>query len=521
MSQAKGKSVKRGRNGSGTHAGNGNPPTNGRHSFEPEQKQLAPPAEETEQKLLEPPLVRERTPPKTEPEKKQAPRRRKWPWILAGLLALVVMYFVFHSGTKSTTADKKGSGAGKGRGGQGGAAITVGQSKTGNMNIYVDALGTVTPTYTVTVYSQITGRVMAVHYQEGQMVKQGDPLVEIDPRPYEATLTQAEGTLEHDQGLLAEARMDLQRYKAAYDKNAIAKQTVDDQAATVTQDEGTVKADQGTVDYDRVQLAYCHIVAPITGRVGLRLVDPGNTVFAGSASTLVVITQLQPITVVFNVSEDDLAQIQTQLKGGRQLSVDAFDRANEKLIESGKLTSLDNEVDTTTGTIKFRAEFPNKNLSLFPNQFVNARLLVKTLSGVVLVPSAAVQHNGTNAFVYVVTKETVNQANNNEDSKKQDGKKQDDKNKDAKNKDGNTQGANTQGAKVSVQQITVLATDDQNTAVQGLNPGVNLATSGFDRLENGVEVTVRPGTGQSNNQSQQQKTESQGGASSPAGGRTP
>jgi multidrug efflux system membrane fusion protein len=234
----------------------------------------------------------------------------------------------------------------------------------------------------------------------------------------------------------------------------------------VVQDEGTVKADQGTVDYDRVQLAYCHIVAPITGRVGLRLVDPGNTVFAGSASTLVVITQLQPITVVFNVSEDDLSQIQAQLKGGRQLSVDAFDRANEKLIESGKLTSLDNEVDTTTGTIKFRAEFPNQNLSLFPNQFVNARLLVKTLNRATLVPSAAVQHNGTNAFVYVV----------NTDSK------------------------------VSVQQITTLASDDQNTAVQGVNPGVSVATSGFDRLENGVEVIVRPAAGQPNTEGRGGKT---------------
>jgi multidrug efflux system membrane fusion protein len=209
MGQAKGKSVKRGRNGSGTHSGNGNPPKDGHNSFEPEQRQLAPPAEETEQKLLEPPLVRERTLPKAEPDKKKAPRRRKWPWILAGLLALVVIYFLFHSGGKSTTAGKKGSSAGKGRGQQSGAAITVARSTTGDMNIYVDALGTVTPTYTVTVYSQITGRVMAVYYREGQMVKEGDPLVEIDPRPYEATLTQAEGTLEHDQGLLAEARMDL------------------------------------------------------------------------------------------------------------------------------------------------------------------------------------------------------------------------------------------------------------------------------------------------------------------------
>jgi multidrug efflux system membrane fusion protein len=264
--------------------------------------------------------------------------------------------------------------------------------------------------------------------------------------------------------------MDLQRYKAAVDRNAIARQQYEDQEQLVIQDEGTVKADQGTVAYDQVQLSYCHIVSPITGRVGLRLVDPGNTVFAGSSSTLVVITQLQPITVVFNVSEDDLGQVQTQLRGGHTLEVDAFDRANEKQIEAGKLTSLDNEVDTTTGTVKFRATFPNKNLSLYPNQFVNARLLVKTLRSVTLVPSAAVQHNGTNAFVYIVN------ANNT----------------------------------VTVQQITVLTNNDQETAVQGLNTGVNVATSGFDRLENGVQVAVRGQPQQQNNQGR--------GSNSSAGG---
>jgi multidrug efflux system membrane fusion protein len=395
-----------------------------------------------------------------EPVDKKVVPRRKSHWIVPVLLVLLAIFLLLHfcGGSHSTSGKsaKKGAAGASGRGPQG-AAITVGQSKTGNMNIYVDALGTVTPIATVTLYSQITGRVMAVYYKEGQMVKEGDPLAGIDPRPYESTLTQAEGTLQHDQGLLAQARMDLQRYQAAWDRNAIAKQTVDDQAAIVVQYEGTVKADEGSVEYDRVQLSYTHIVSPITGRVGLRLVDPGNTVFAGNSSTLVVITQLQPITVVFNVSEDDLAQIQTQLKGGRQLEVDAFDRANEKQIETGKLTSLDNEVDTTTGTIKFRAEFPNKNLTLFPNQFVNARLLVKTLQHVTLVPSAAVQHNGTSAFVYVVNPDN----------------------------------------KVSVQSITTLANDDQNTAVQGLNPGVNVATSGFDRLENGVQVAVRGANGMS------------------------
>lgn len=431
-----------------------------------EQKLLAPPAVPPEQKQLPPPAAA--------PAQTKKPRRRNWFWIAAAVLAIlaILLIYYFHS------SDEKAKAAAKAKQPEAGAAITVGQSKTGNMNIYVDALGTVTPVYTVTLYSQITGQVIAVHYQEGQIVNKGDPLIDIDPRPYQSTLTQAEGTLEHDQGVLAEAVMDLNRYKAAIERNAIARQQFEDQQQAVVQDQGTLKADQGTVDYDKVQLSYCHIVSPITGRVGLRLVDPGNTVFAGSSSTLVVITQLQPITVVFNVSEDDLAQIQTQLKGGHTLEVDAFDRANEKQIEAGKLTSLDNEVDTTTGTIKFRATFPNKNLSFYPNQFVNARLLVKTLRNVTLVPSAAVQQNGTQAFVYVVNS----------------------------------------GKTVAVQQITTLANDDQNTAVQGLNQGVSVATSGFDRLENGAQVAVRGQPPQQNNQGSNSST---GGSPSAGGNSAP
>ncbi|HVW69604.1 MAG TPA: efflux RND transporter periplasmic adaptor subunit, partial [Steroidobacteraceae bacterium] len=239
-------------------------------------------------------------------------RRRLWIAIAAGI---VLALFLLHHFTKEPAKTAGG------RGQQGNATITVGQSRSGDIGIYVNALGTVTPTYTVTVYSQITGRVMAVHYQEGQMVRKGDPLIDIDPRPYEATLVQAEGTLQRDEGLLAQAKMDLQRYQDAYARNAIAKQQLDDQAQIVVQYAGTVKADRGTVDYDKVQLEYCHIVSPIAGRVGLRLVDPGNTVFSGTGSTLVVITQLQPITVVFNVSEDDLPRVQSQLTGNNKLSV--------------------------------------------------------------------------------------------------------------------------------------------------------------------------------------------------------
>lgn len=378
-------------------------------------------------------------------------RSRAWIWILGLIAVILCIYLYSHRATKEDqSAGAEGASGSKGQGQTGPAAITVGESTSGSINIYVNALGTVTPISTITVYSQITGVVQSVHYREGQIVRKGDPLVDIDPRPYEATLQQAEGTLEHDLGVLDEAKMDLARYQAAFAKNAIARQQLEDQEKLVIQEQGTVKTDQGTVAYDKVELAYCHIVSPINGRVGLRLVDPGNTVFSGSSSTLVVITQLQPITVVFNPSEDSLPMIQKSLKGNKALEVDAFDRANDKQLEAGKLTAYDNQIDTTTGTVKFRASFPNKDIDLFPNQFVNARLLVNTLNNATLVPDGAVQHNGTAAFVYIVN---PNQT-------------------------------------VSVQSVTVVTNNDQVTAVTGLNPGVTLATSGFDRLEDGAKVQV-------------------------------
>ncbi|RXH54622.1 efflux RND transporter periplasmic adaptor subunit [Granulicella sibirica] len=386
----------------------------------------------------------------TPPEHRK--RRHLWIWITLAIL-LIAAFIVYRSRKEPAAGAAKAPAAG-GRGQNGPAAITVAQSKTGNMNIYVDALGTVTPTNTVTIYSQITGRVMAVHYREGQLVHKGDALVEIDPRPYEAALTQALGTLKHDQGVLAEARIDYARYKDAFARNAIARQQVEDQEQTVLQYEGTVQADEGTVESDRVQLSYCHIVAPITGRVGLRLVDPGNTIFSGSSSTLVVITQVQPITVVFNVSEDDLPSVQAQLHGRSELAVDAFDRSNDNRLDIGKLTSLNNQIDTTTGTVKFRASFPNAQSQLYPNQFVNARLHVRTLQNTTLIPSAAVQHNGTASFVYAVKS-----------------------------------GPNSSGT-VAVQPITVLTSDDTNTAVQGIGPNLTMATSGFDRLEGGTKVQI-------------------------------
>ena len=408
-----------------------------------------------------------------------------WVWVVVLLACLLAAFLVYRlTGTKTgAPAAGAGAGAGRGRGQNMTPAITVGQSETGDINLYDNALGTVTPLNTVTLYSQITGKVMSVHYREGQLVRKGDPLVDIDPRPNQASLAQAKGSLQHDQGVLAQARVDLARYQAAYARNAIAKQQLDDQEQAVIQDEGSVQADQGAVQAAEVQLSYTHIVAPISGRVGLRLVDPGNTVFSGSSSTLVVITQLQPITVVFNVSEDDLPAVQTELNGHKTLQVDAFDRANDKVIEAGKLTSLDNQIDTTTGTIKFRATFPNHASELFPNQFVNARLLVRTLRNTVLVPSAAIQHNGTSAFVYLV----------NQGPPKNHGKSQPAASG-AAAANGQPSPAGSAppapDSHVNVQNVTVVTSNERQTAVTGLPAGVTVATSGFDRLEEDAAVSI-------------------------------
>ena len=327
--------------------------------------------------------------------------------------------------------------------------VHVGRAYQGDMGVYIDALGTVTPISTVNIYSQVSGQVLTVHYHEGQIVRKGDPLLDIDSRPYQAQLQQAEGLLDHDRGVLKQAEIDLARYREAFTAHAVAKQILDDQEQAVVQDQGAVKFDLGQVQYAEAQLSYCHITAPTSGRVGLRLVDSGNTVFAGSSSALLVITQLQPITVVFNVAEDHLGEVQTQLREHKPLAVEAFDRSAVTKLAVGSLLSLDNQIDTSTGTVRFRGEFDNRDLALFPNQFVNARLLVKTLKGSVLIPSAAIQRNGTQAFVFAVNKNAV-----------------------------------------SVRNITERSTDGDTTAVEGLQVGELVALSSFDKLQEGTPVTV-------------------------------
>jgi multidrug efflux system membrane fusion protein len=332
-----------------------------------------------------------------------------------------------------------------------GVPIETSTVRQGDIDVSVQALGTVTPVYTVNVYSRVQGQIMTVNYKEGQTVKKDDSLVEVDPRPYQAALLQAEGQLVHDQGVLRQAEIDLVRYRKAYAKNAIPKQQLDDQEQLVLQTEGTVKADQGTLDNAKVNLVYTHITSPIEGRVGLRLVDPGNIVQANSTTSLVVVTQLQPITVIFSVAEDYLPQIQDQLKKGSVMAVEAYDRAQTHKLAAGKFLTLDNLVDTTTGTVKIRAVFANEDDALFPNQFVNAKLLLETLKGTTLVSTPAIQRNAQGAFVYVIRP---------------------------------NQTAEMRTVKVGV-------TEGDVSAVQGVKPGEVVAISGFDKLQEGAKVSIR------------------------------
>jgi multidrug efflux system membrane fusion protein len=336
--------------------------------------------------------------------------------------------------------------------------ITTATVRQGPIGVYINALGTVTPVYTATITSRVDGQIVSVNYREGQMVRKGDVLIQVDPRPYQAALTQAQGTLAHDEALLSESRIDLDRYQLAFNRNAIAKQQLDDQTQTVKQYEGSVKNDQGTVASATTNVDYATIKAPIDGRVGLRLLDPGNIVTAGSTTPLVVITQLQPITVIFSVAEDYLPQIQKQMRVGNKMSVEAFDRAQQTKLSTGSLLTLDNQVDTTTGTVKLKAIFPNQDLMLFPNQFVNTRLLVDTEQNASLAPTAAIQRNAQGTFVYVIKPDQT----------------------------------------AAMQNVTAGTTDGSVAAVQGLQPGQVIAITGFDKLQDGAKVSISNASGGTN-----------------------
>jgi len=384
-------------------------------------------------------------------EQTDRPRRGRLVWgtlglVAAALIAAATWHVVTTPGTTPPARGGRFAGPAQPVG-----VATVGK---GDIRITLDALGTVTPLATVTVKPQVAGQLTEVGFQEGQMVKKGDFLAQIDPRPYQVALEQDQGQLAKDQAALDQAQSDLARDQQMVKQNAISRQQVDDQAFLVQQDQGTIQSDQAQIDAQKLNLAYAHIVSPVDGRVGLRQVDPGNYVQVGDA--LVIVTQLHPISVVFSLPEDDLPQIQARLHAGASLPVIAFDRSGSTQIATGTLSTLDNQIDTTTGTVKLRAGFDNADETLFPNQFVNARLLVDTQQNVVTVPAAAVQHGAPGAFVYLVGADST----------------------------------------VAVRPIRTGASDGGMMAVaDGLQPGDRVVVDGTDRLRDGAHVTVAGGDG--------------------------
>ena len=324
---------------------------------------------------------------------------RRW-WIVLLLVCFIFIgaYFLLTRGGKAQPNTDKRSTSTAARS----VPVVAAAAKKGDIGVYLNGLGTVTSLNTVTVQSRVAGELMKVLFREGQIVKSGELLAEIDPRPYEAELTQAEGQLIRDQALLQNARIDLERYRILAKQDSIPKQQLDTQEYLVRQYEGAVKTDQGNIENAKLQLVYSRITSPITGRVGLRLVDPGNIIQTTATTGIVVITQLQPIAVIFPIPEDNLAQVLGKLRIGARLQVDAFDREQKQKLASGYLLTVDNQIDTTTGTVKLKAVFPNNDNRLFPNQFVNARLLVEVKKGAVIIPESSIQRGPQGTYVFVV-----------------------------------------------------------------------------------------------------------------------
>lgn len=380
------------------------------------------------------------------------PWRRWWPWLVGAALAAGVYLFVAKPGAQPQAGPQAGSQGASRRGANAVRNMPVlgATARSGDIHIYLDGLGTVTAQNTVTVKPRVDGQLMKVLFTEGQVVKQGDLLAEIDPRPFQVMLTQAEGQMAKDQALLKNAQLDVERYRTLFQQDSIAQQQLATQQALVQQYQGAVKADQGQVDSAKLQLVYTRVTAPISGRLGLRQVDPGNVVHASDSTGLVVITQLQPITVIFTMPEDSVPRIMQKLQAKQTLTVDAYDRAQKNKLASGMLLTIDNQIDATTGTVKLKARFSNENYALFPNQFVNTRMLVDVLQGAVVIPTAGVQRGSLGAFVYVV-------------------------------KDGS----------VSLRPVKLGPAEGGNIAIaSGLKPGEVVVVDGADKLREGAKVTL-------------------------------
>jgi len=392
---------------------------------------------------VEPPLVQD-------PEPQVKKKRSILPWILLLAIAGAATYFYPRLATLASPAvTKKG-----GKGGEAGRPVPVVASlaRRGDMPVYLNGLGSVLAFNTVTLRTRVDGQIMKVYFQEGQFVKEGDPLIEIDPKPFQVQLEMAEGQLARDQALLDNAKIDLARYTVLFAQEAIPKQQLDTQVALVSQNNATLKSDQAQIDTAKLQLFYAHITSPLTGRIGLRLVDGGNMVHATDATGLAVITQLQPIAVIFNIAEDSLPQVSKKMAGGQPLSVVAYDRDLKTKLATGTLATIDNQIDPTTGTVRFKAVFENQDLSLFPNQFVNARLLLDTKHGATIIPTAAIQRSPQSTFVYVVNPDNT----------------------------------------VEVRNISVGITEGDEASVDsGVDAGDKVVIDGIDKLQDKTKVNVR------------------------------
>jgi multidrug efflux system membrane fusion protein len=387
---------------------------------------------------------------KEDPTAEARPSSSKTKWIVLAIICVIAAgayLYLNKSGKAAGTAGQKTTGPSA----QPLPVVAI-PAKKGDIGIYINGLGSVVPLNTVTVKSRVDGQLMKVNFREGSIVNSGDILAEIDPRPFEVQLTQAEGQMARDQALLKNAKLDMERYRALSENDSIARQQVDTQEALVRQYEGVVRTDQGQIDSARLQLRYCRIESPIAGRVGLRLVDAGNIVHASDAGGLVVITQLQPITVVFPIPEDSLQQVLRRFKGREPLVVEAFDREQKERLATGTLQTIDNQIDPATGTVKLKAIFQNKDSELFPNQFVNARLLVEMKREALLVPSNAIQRGQQGTFVYVVKTDKT----------------------------------------VSSRPVTIGVTEgDQTSITAGLEPGELIVVDGAERLRDGSAVDVK------------------------------
>ena len=379
----------------------------------------------------------------------------RWLWAIPAVLVLALVVWLSRGQVVKSQSKNDGKG-GKGRGAPQEVPVGAAKAISGDIPVYLDGLGSVNAFYTVTLRSRVDGELMNMPVREGDYVQKGQLLAQIDPRPYQAQLEQAEGQMARDQALLANARLDLQRYQTLLVQDAIPRQQLDTQKSTVAQYEGAVKQDQAAIDTAKLQITYARITAPISGRIGLRLVDPGNIVHASDTNGLLVITQLQPIAVLFTVPEDDVPPVARKLRAGIHLPVQAFNRDRSKKVAEGQLLTMDNQIDPQTGTSRMKAMFENRDSSLIPNQFVNVRLLVETRHKQVLIPAVAIQRGQQGTFVYVVNADQT----------------------------------------VAVRPIQVSLTEGEQSAISsGLKPGETVVTDATDRLQAGVKVRTRPPTG--------------------------